>query len=243
MNYRNIFLSVTTAIILSACVSAGGPQSSNPHSNLIPMYGRPEIQISAALKKADEDFIKAVVAAEGSREKASKGFAEEGWRNLINGDAANAMRRFNQSWLLNPNYYQPYQGFGVLLLEKNKAAEAIPHFEKALSLIDEDGEKPRLLSNTARAYSIRADSIQGPTATDQILAVEFFEKANSLFSEAIKLDPQFGYAYRAWAVSLYREGKYESAWGMVKKLRELGGSDLPPTDFIDALSEKMPEPK
>ncbi len=237
MNYKNILLSIMTAIILLVCISAYGQKIDNPPINLIPMYGYPNIEKSVVQKKADEDFIRTVIGNSGSRENASKEFAAEGWRYRSKGDAANAMRRFNQSWLLNPNYYQPYWGFGALLLAQRKAAEAATHYEKALSLIDDDGEKTRLLTDAARAYSI-----QGSTATAKMKSGEFFGKANSLFREALELDPQYGNAYRAWALSLYMEGNYIKAWDMVKKLRGLGGRDLP-SGFIDALSRKMPEPE
>ena len=70
----------------------------------------------------------------------------------------------------------------------------------------------------------------------------FFEKANSTFSEAINLDPKYGNAYRAWALSLYLEGNYKKAWEAVDQHRASGGDSLSP-DFIDSLSKKMPEPK
>ena len=56
-----------------------------------------------------------MVTNSGSREKASKEFAGKAWLEISKGHEANAMRRFNQAWLLNPKYYQPYWGFGVLL--------------------------------------------------------------------------------------------------------------------------------
>jgi tetratricopeptide (TPR) repeat protein len=226
-----------TVIILTACASAGGPQSGNPPISLIPMYGYPEIEKSAAFKKADEEFIKGVVGTEVSREEASKGFAGWGWKLLSNGDAANAMRRFNQSWLLNPNNYQPYWGFGALLLAQRKPSEAATHFEKALSLINEESEKPRLLSDASRAYSV-----QGAFATDKMMAEGFFGKANSLLDEATKLNPKYGNAYRNWAMSLYYQGNYEKAWDMVKNSRGLAGEELS-SDFINMLTKKMPEPK
>jgi len=162
--------------------SAVGQQSSTPPINMIPMYGYPNIEKSAAQKKSDEKFIKSVVANSGTREKASKEFAGEGWRYRSKGDTANAMRRFNQSWLLNPNYYQPYWGFGALLWAQGSTDEAIIHYNKALSLIDDNGEKPRLLTDAARAYSKK-----GFTATNKIKRKEFFGKANSLFNTALTL--------------------------------------------------------
>ena len=237
MNGGQILFSIVTAIILTAYATAGGAQSGQLPLNLIPMYGYPDIEKPEALKKLDEDFIRSVVGTEGSREEVSKSFSGEAWRLLRNGDAANAMRRFNQSWLLNPNNYQPYWGFGALLFAQRKPSQAAMHYEKALSLINEEGEKPRLLNDAARAYSM-----QGFTATDKMKSEGFFAKANSLFNEAITLDPKYENAYRDWAMSLYLEGNYKTAWDVVKKSRGLGGEPLP-SDFIDALSKKMLEPQ
>ncbi len=237
MNYINIRSFLLTAIILSAGATyAPKIEADKLPINLIPMYGYPDIEKSEEQKKADKKFIRTVVANSGTREEGSKMFAAEAWRNLGKGDAANAMRRFNQSWLLNPKGYLPYWGFGALLLAQGKATKAVTHFEKALSLINEDGEKPRLLTDTARAYSI-----QGSRTTDSTKSKKSFGKANSLFSEAIRLDPQYANAYYAWALSFYIQGNYKKAWDMVKKSRGLG-RDINPK-FIDALSRKMPEPK
>jgi len=37
---------------------------------------------------------------------------------MSEGNLDYAMRRYNQSWLLNPNNYQPYWGFGRILLQQ-----------------------------------------------------------------------------------------------------------------------------
>lgn len=242
MNYRSILLCVTAAIALVSCASPEHQDLlDNRYEtlNLIPMYGSPREKTDEQ-KKADEVFIKTVVADSGSREKASKKFAAEAWREKQKGNVPDAMRRFNQAWLLNPNYYQPYWGFGALLLAEGKPAVAVTHFEKALALIDDEKEKPRLLTDTAKAYTRLGGVVT--TTTDQAQSEKFFAKANSLFEEALILDPQYGNAYRAWAISLYNQGNYEKAWTMVKKLRGLGGPDFDP-NFIDALSREMPEPK
>jgi tetratricopeptide (TPR) repeat protein len=237
MMLRGIWSSIATAIVLTACASPGGPQGDDSSSNLIPMYGHPAIEKSAAQKKADEDFIKTASGAEGSREKASKAFAAEGWRLLQRGDTASSMRRFNQSWLLNPNDYLPYWGFGALLFAQRKPSDAATHFEKALSLITEGSEKPRLLRDASRAYTA-----QGAEATDKKKAEEFFGKANLLLDEAITLNPTYGSAYGIWAISLYYEGNYLKAWAMVKQARGLPGADIS-SAFINMLSKKLPEPQ
>jgi len=236
MIHGNLLLSIITAIVLLAHASIGGGAQSPP-LNLIPMYGYPDAVKTDAQKKSDDDFIKSAIAAEGSREKAANAYAFSGMVYATKGDAANAMRRYNQSWLLNPDSFQPYWGFGDLLLAQGKAAEAATHYEKALSLINIESAKPQLLIDASGAYTAL-----GSSANEKIKAEEFFGKANSLLDEAIKINPKNGEAYRAWARSLYSEGNYAKAWEMAKTSRGLAGKELS-SDFINMLSNKMPEPK
>ena len=192
MRINNTLNAILVAILLSACASPyrsiiDADQSS---INLLPMYGHPDIEKTEYQKKADERFIKTVTGSTGSREKAGKEFAGRGWYYLQQGDYATSMRRFNQSWLLAPDYYVPYWGFGVLLNRQNKGAEATQYFDKALSLIDDsDSDKPRLLADAATTYVAQGRDI---STTNNVKSEEFFEKANTLANEVFRLDPQFG---------------------------------------------------
>ena len=50
----------------------------------------------------DEDY-------HGDRKKASDDMAVRGWQYLRAGDHSDAMRRFNQSWLLNTTCFRRYR--------------------------------------------------------------------------------------------------------------------------------------
>lgn len=205
--------------------------------NLIPMYGYPEIQKTEDQKNADEKFIKTF---SDSRKKTSREFASRGWYYLQQGDRATSMRRFNQSWLLDPDYYSHYWGFGVLLKLEDRSGEAITHFDKALSLIgNRHKDKPRLLLDAADAYAI-----QGRLAktNNKSRSQEYFHKAVLLIDEAILIAPQFGDAYRAGAQIYYDQGNYKKAWELVKRSRNTSGSDID-SSFIEKLSREMPEPE
>ena len=239
MKLRNFVLFLLATIFLAAGIAGAadiGPTSTSS-VNLIPMYGYPEIQRTAEEKKADENFIASEAAPGYSREQSSKKWIELGWKWKNKGADDNAMRFFNLAWLMNPNNYESFHGFGVLLLP-SKPAEATTYFEKALSLIDDkDSWKPTLMADTATSYYLQAK-----TENDQIKKDEFFRKANALYSESVRLNPNNRNAYVLWAASLYSEGDYTKSWQMVKNARGLGGKELSP-DFINMLSKKMPEPK
>jgi len=204
------------------------------------MYGYPDREKPEHLKKTDEEFIKGVTA-KVPREEASDYYAAKGWEFGSKGDYATAMMRFNQAWLLNPDSYKPYWGFGLVLKQQANLPEAVTHFEKALSLIDaENGKKRDLLTETAQTHMFLGVMTR-TNSTDKTESVGHFSRANELFSEAITLRPKHAQAYDRWADSLYWEGDYAKAWKMVNIARSLG-HDVKP-EFIESLSRKMPEPK
>ena len=133
------------ALSLTAWALVAGPfdalVAQEQRIDSIPMYGQPAIPRPDNLKKADEDFIKEAVAGLGSREAASKAWFAQGEEYMQRRDLDYAMRRYNQSWLLNPGNYQPYWGFGRVMLERGKFEEAIQHLDKAKSLVDDQHGK------------------------------------------------------------------------------------------------------
>lgn len=221
-------------LTLSGCATAPVEQ----RIDNIPMYGQPEIPRPDFLKKADEDFIKQATSGFGSREAASKAWFAQAERFMNQGNLDYAMRRYNQSWLLNPNNYQPYWGFGRAMLERNKMHEAIQHLEKAIQLCDDSYQKVAIISDTGTAYSYFAESIPSSPAEEK---ARLFQLANKHFMESTKLDPTYANAWERWAHSLYREGKYAESWEKINKARSTGARDT--EIFIGNLEKKMPEPK
>jgi tetratricopeptide (TPR) repeat protein len=230
---RLAVVSLASALI-TGCATAPGDRIDN-----IPMYGQPGIPRPEILKLADSAFIKTASEGLGGRENASKAWAAQGDRFMGDGNLDFAMRRYNQSWLLNPNNFQPYWGFGRVLLELGKLDEALGHFETANKLVDDPYQKVALLADTATAYSTKGSR----TALDNLNErAKYFALANQFYEESVRLDANYPNSWRSWARSLYFEGRYAEAWDKVKKARGLNASVFPPA-FIRALEEKLPEPK
>lgn len=205
-----------------------------------PMYGQPEIPRPEQMKKADEWFIKkASRAFGGDREKASIAWMMEGERFIQQRDFYNAMRRYNQAWLLNPDSYLPYWGFGRVLVQQREFDEAINYFEIAKQLIDDDFQRPALLSDTGAAYSFRAQNLPESTQDDR---AKYFALANQHFDESTQSDSSYTEGWKRWAYSLYEEGKYLLAWEKVHKAKE---NDITSVSsiFMNKLEQKIPEPK
>lgn len=223
---------IAAVSLLSGCGTTGGTRIDN-----VPMYGQPVIERPEALKVADEAFIKTASEGLGSRERACIAWWMEGDKYMREGNLDYAMRRYNQSWLLNPNSFRPYWGFGRVLLEQGQLDDSIKYLEKSLQLVDDEYQKVALLTDTASVYSVKANS----SPADSSERTKYFSLANRYLEESTKLDATYPNSWRTWARSRYFEGQFVEAWRMVNAARSRG-AQFPP-QFLEALAEKMPEPK
>ncbi len=201
------------------------------------MYGQPEVPRPDFLKKADEDFIKQATAGFGSREAASKAWHAQAEKFMREGNLDYAMRRYNQSWLLNPDNYQPYWGFGRVVAEQNKLDDAIVYLEKSKTLCDDDYQRVALLADIGTIYSYKADSIPEERRDER---VRYFTLANQNFIESTNLDQHYSTSWLHWSESLFREGKYAEAWEKLKRARSLGEKEN--ATYLKNLEQKMPDP-
>ena len=210
----------------AGCTAAGGTRIDN-----FPMYGQPEIERPAHLKQADEAFLLRVDGLFDSREKASQAWFAEGERFMSQGNLDYAMRRYNQSWLLDPDNYQPYWGFARVLLEQGKLDDAIRFFEKAEAMVYDPYQKVALLSDMGSAYTYKGKQVR-----------RYFSKANEKFSESTELDPDYENAWHRWALSLYEQGDYLGAWEKVSRAEKIDADSFSDA-FIKDLEREMPRPR
>ena len=114
-SYFHIFFAcLNAALLISGCAST--PTGSRIDN--VPMYGQPEIVRPDFLQQADEQFIREAVAGFGTREKASDIWWAQAEEFMAQNNLDFAMRRYNQSWLLNQNNFKAYWGFARVLLEQ-----------------------------------------------------------------------------------------------------------------------------
>ena len=216
-------------MLVAACASPGGVRIDN-----IPMYGQPEVERPPVLQQADEDFIKDVTTKIPNRKDASKVWWAKAEKFMAQGNIDYAMRRYNQSWLLDPENYQPYWGFARVSLEQGKTAQALEFLNKAKELINDPYQEVALLADTGTAYTAMAE-----TASESDKE-RYFTLANENFSASTELEPKYANSWRRWAFSLYEQGKYSEAWVKVRRARELNARPFPES-FITTLSQQPTE--
>jgi tetratricopeptide (TPR) repeat protein len=224
------------AVLLVAARIAGAARADAP-DELAPMYGNVDRTRDPALAAADKVFVAVMVARYGSRREGSRAIASDGWRLLRGNDAANAMRLFNEAWIVDPDHYDVYWGFGAILLAQGKVEEAIVMLERANGLPEVPGpNRAPLLSDLAHLYALKAYRL-APDAPDR---AEYFARANAMFATATTTDPANPQAWIQWVLGLVYEARYADAWETVAAARARG--HVVPEPVLAALRARHPEP-
>ncbi len=92
-----------------------------------PMYG--------GVKQDDQKFIDSVIASGYTRKSGAQEAVARGFQSFEKHDFGPAMRRFNQAWVLDPDYAETYRGFALVLIARDrKPDEAEAMFKKGIDL-------------------------------------------------------------------------------------------------------------
>ena len=231
-----------TGLVLAIAIAWGTAHAAaptTPNPDTLPMFGQPKIARSDSQKQADEVYIRDNVVRYKTRQAASIALANQGWTAVRQKQLDAAMLRFNYAWLLNGKNYSAFWGFGAVLTERGRLAEAIEQLETARELIDDPSQRPALLADLGNVHSEYATRLGNDK---QLERAHHFVVANSRFTESLENDPKFASGWREWAISLYDQERYSEAWLKAKRARELKAEPFPP-EFLKKLSAKMPEPK
>lgn len=201
----------------------------------IPMYGPMDRSSVPVLKAADEKLIADTTAQYGSREKASQAFINKGFNYYYNNDLENAMKRFNQAWLLDKENPEVYWGFGTVLHDKGQHCDAMPMMEKAMLL-----NIPKNIGFYPDAGRIITLCGAKGQSISESKKKALFEKSEKIFIEAEAIEPKKGYLYSTWATAYYWRGDYVKAWEMVENSENNNGQL--PVQFINLLESKQSRP-
>jgi tetratricopeptide (TPR) repeat protein len=200
------------------------------------MYGGMDRDAVPVLREADRNLIAGTTKEYGSRKKASAAFANRGFLYYERDDLVNAMRRFNQAWLLDKQNGDAYWGFAGVLAGRKQYCKASELARTGLS-------KPNIQSSAfadAAYIYIGCARLFGPgDASKRDALVDESERA---LSEAMKRGAPPDYVLDRWARSRAGIANYSGAWEKIKEYRRVVGKE-PSQRFVDRLSSKMAEPK
>jgi Tfp pilus assembly protein PilF len=150
-------------------------------ANEQPFYGF--IVKDSAQLAADESFVKAVIQATGTREKAFDETTKRGWRAIAAGNAAEAAQRFNQAFLLAPEQSRVYHGFAAVVQVRFHDADFAEELFRIAS------KQPNPLKTLNADYG------------RVLLIAKRPREAQPVLEQAVKDTPDFGDAWTnlAWA--------------------------------------------
>jgi Tfp pilus assembly protein PilF len=232
--YKKPSIVFLVALLTASLASAESP--SGVPIDQVPMYGGVDRQAEPVLKGADDALIEGTTREFGSRRAASEQFVAQGFRYYFVDDLAMAMRRFNQGWLLDPEYPDVYYGFQAVLNDRHEFCEARKMSERALEL----GLKasPEVFADAGRVHALCA---MLDTTLDDATKSAYIKQSSEYYTQALLLQPNSPYVYGSWASAKYWVGDYAAAWQYVKLARQHGGKL--PKQFLKMLKAKMPEPR
>lgn len=217
-------LLLPSALILCAALACADDR------NLQPKYG--SLPKSDWQKAADEKFISAMDEDyHGDRKKASDDMAARGWQYLRTGDHSDAMRRFNQSWLLNNDNGTALWGMAAIEADAGKFDESLKLFAEAEKFV---GGEINFSVDYANALAIAGVKRRNKGLLDD---------AFSRFERIYEIAPQNARNLKNWATTLFSLKRYTEAWAKVKLAEALpNGGGLDPR-FLAALQSRMPRPR
>jgi tetratricopeptide (TPR) repeat protein len=197
--------------------------------NLQPKYG---LQLkNEAQKAADAKFLADVDNLyKGNRKKASEEATARGWQFLRQNSYSDAMRRFNQAWLLDNTNGAALWGMAVLSSIGGRSEESLKLFAEAERFVGSD-------LNFAVDYALTLGNI-ATRERNETRVNEAFTRFAHLYERA----PQHTMNLQNWAIILYNVGKYSEAWQKIKLAEKTPGGSGLDKRFIAALQEKMPRP-
>ncbi len=217
-------ISLAIALLLATGVANAQDQ------NLLPKYGsQPK---SEALKAADAAFIAGMDADyHGDRRKASAFMAARGWQYLGQGDLDDAMRRFNQAWLLDKKDGDALWGMAAIESSRQNYDESLKLFAEA-----EPHVSNPLNFSIDYAKSVAMTAV---VRKDDALLKDAYDRFERIYKKA----PQNVLNLQNWAITLFAVGNYSDAWAKVKLAEATPDKARLDPRFVAELQAKMPRPQ
>jgi tetratricopeptide (TPR) repeat protein len=217
-------------ILLAAPFILSAPFACADDRNLLPKYGGlPETDWQ---KAANAVFISGMDADyHGDRKKASMDMAMRGWQYLAAGDFDDAMRRFNQAWLLNKKNGTALWGMAAITANSEKYDDSLKLFAEAEKFVGSE-------INFSVDYA-RTVGMAGVERKDDALLEDAFERFERIYQKA----PQHTKNLQNWAMTLFGTGRYSEAWEKVKLAEATPSKNQIDPSFLAALQSRMPRPE
>jgi len=197
--------------------------------SLLPKYG--STVKNESQRSADERFLAGIDEQyKGDRKKAAQDAIRHGWQSLRQGNSQEAMRRFNQTWLIDEGNAEALWGMGAVLGGNGKSAESLKLFKEA-----EPGLRDDIDFEVDYALALGSAAVD---AKDEAA----LQLAYKRFAGIHKKAPQHTLNLQNWAITLASTGNYAEAWKKIILAEATPRRAAIDPGFVAALQKKMPRP-
>lgn len=171
---------------------------------------------------------------------------------LKKGDAPRAEAEFREAIKLEPMDAEAHLGLANALQAQNRLPEAQAEWRLLSEPAREcfaRGTELHSQGNLGEALEQYREAVRlNPQFADAFVSMGLalkdqgkLDEAIQQYRRAVRIQPNIVRAHNNLAVALYLQGRYAEAWQEVHASRKYGGTPHP--GFLQALSDKMPEPK
>ena len=222
-------MTILRAICLAGLLSIGCGIAHAWDISLDPKYGlvtKDEAQLTA-----DNKFLEEIDELyKGNRNQASQDYAVRGWQLLRQDKLQNAMRRFNQAWLLDHKNGNAIWGMAAQQGMSNHQAKSLELFAEAEKLIGND-------IDFAVDYA-KTLGQAGAENHDENMLNDAFARFAALYAS----NPDHTLNLQNWAITLFYVGNYAEAWKKIKLAERTPHRGAIDRGFVSELQSKMPRP-
>ncbi|MBI5784484.1 MAG: hypothetical protein HZA64_03415 [Rhodocyclales bacterium] len=220
---RQFYFAISIALTLAASSAAADD------INLLPKYG--SAAKNDAQKAADANFLATIDNFyKGDQKKAAGEVAARGWQFLRQGNTADAMRRFNQAWLIDSTNAHALWGMAAVSGSKGDLDQSLKLFSEAERFVGSDVD--------FAVDQAKTIGLAGAQSNDKALLHDAFARFARLYERA----PQHTLNLQNWAVTYFYVGNYAEAWKKLKLAEATPRKAAIDPGFVAALQEKMPRP-
>ncbi len=197
--------------------------------NILPKYG--SLSKNETQELADKQFLAEIDQRyKGNKKIAANDVSRTGWTFLQQGDTVNAMRRFNQAWMIDNTNGFALWGMAAISSFKGNSEQALKLFSEAEPFMNND-------IDFAVDYA-RSVGFAGVQSNNKKL----IQDALLNFSKIHKRAPQHTLNLQNWAIILFSTNNFTEAWEKIKLAEATPRHAELDKRFIAALQTKMARP-
>ena len=220
-------MKIFNVVIITLFLTYSCQSQTREVDNLKPMYGG--VEKTQAHIKSDKIFIKECIEQFGTIDSSVNHYIDHAWRYYYNNSLESAMKRFNQVWLLNPDYPDSYFGFASLLESQGMQIDAEEYYKLGLEKdvnhdraiicyqrIADCKEQLQDISGTIKAYLKLTESNPDHSVAFKKLGylqmqTGLSKEALESYNRAIQLDPDDAVTHNNRAYLNQTQKQYQAA--------------------------------